>query len=450
MKLRRLRPDDDLNALTALLHSAYAPLAAQGLAYVATHQSVEITAKRAARGECWVAVDDGQLIATATLCAPGTGAGCQHYRRPDVATVAQVAVHPDRQGQGVGAALLAHVEARAGALDARELALDTAIYARQLIAMYNRRGYRFVQHIDWRPHTNYTSVVLSKALDGSSAGGDVPGWPAPPSDPWAERDTIHALFERTWPGLPAMLAHAAELGAPLEDVSVPFRVGHAHVGVFHTVAVVDGQSTVLAGIHAVCTHPDHRGQGHGRRALAAALDHVDARWPVAYLTTAVPAFFEPAGFRVVPEHHFTVSEAISFGTGAAFPAATLEQVQSALHRRDPVSHRLASMDQGWLLLIDEVIGHGGLTTFHAWDGGVVAFVVRDDTLLILDVVGEVPPLSVLAPHLPSASRVMLGFCPDRLGVMTQAEPTLPDGGWLMVRGDLGLRGPLTMPFHARG
>ena len=32
------------------------------------------------------------------------------------------------------------------------------------IHSYEARGYRFVSHADWRPHTNYRSVILSLAL----------------------------------------------------------------------------------------------------------------------------------------------------------------------------------------------------------------------------------------------------------------------------------------------
>ena len=44
--IRRLVPGDDLVALTALLHRACAPLAAAGMRYRASHQSVADTAER--------------------------------------------------------------------------------------------------------------------------------------------------------------------------------------------------------------------------------------------------------------------------------------------------------------------------------------------------------------------------------------------------------------------
>ena len=55
MPIRPLRPDDDMEALTGLIHRAYGALAARGLRYWATHQSVEDTIERCSLGETWLA-----------------------------------------------------------------------------------------------------------------------------------------------------------------------------------------------------------------------------------------------------------------------------------------------------------------------------------------------------------------------------------------------------------
>ncbi|MHC5009929.1 MAG: GNAT family N-acetyltransferase [Planctomycetota bacterium] len=164
LSLRRLRPSDSLEALTSLLREAYASLAAQGLHYVASRQTVEITRRRLEGGECWVGEHEGRLVATYTLYPPGTGEGPEWYARPDVAKVGQLAVHPDRKGDGLGARLMDHAEDRARALGAREVAVDTAESAEDLIRWYASRGYRHVGTYDWRPHTNYLSVVMSLRL----------------------------------------------------------------------------------------------------------------------------------------------------------------------------------------------------------------------------------------------------------------------------------------------
>ena len=162
--IRPLAPTDSIEELTALLHRAYAELAAMGLRYSATHQSSEVTAARASEGECALAVLDGVVVGTITLVPPDRARGTAWYDRSDVATFGQFGVEPHLKRHGIGSALLEHVVARALALGARELACDTSERALHLIEYYARRGFRQVGFADWRPHTNYRSVILSRAL----------------------------------------------------------------------------------------------------------------------------------------------------------------------------------------------------------------------------------------------------------------------------------------------
>jgi GNAT superfamily N-acetyltransferase len=161
--LRLLDPGDEIPLLTALLHRAYAPLAARGMRYLASHQDDATTRRRISGGECWLAEMGGQLIGTITLRDADRTSGCPWYDRPDVASFGQFAVHPACQSRGVGSRLIDHVEQRARLKGMAELALDTAETADDLIAFYTRRGYRFVDHVRWDA-VNYRSVVLSKRL----------------------------------------------------------------------------------------------------------------------------------------------------------------------------------------------------------------------------------------------------------------------------------------------
>lgn len=165
--IRLLRTADSLEELTALLHRAYAPLAAAGMHYVATHQSVDVTRSRCAKGECWLAERHGRVVGTVTLVPPGGASGPDEpelYRGPDVAVFTQFAVEPALQRGGVGSALLAHVESRAAALGATTIALDTSEHAHALIGWYLARGYAHAGRADWRPVVNYESVLLAKPL----------------------------------------------------------------------------------------------------------------------------------------------------------------------------------------------------------------------------------------------------------------------------------------------
>lgn len=166
LRIRPFTDQDSLEALTALLHRAYAPLAEMGLRYLATHQSVDITRDRIAGGVCFVAELEARLIGTIKYSPPGRERGSPWMQRPEVAHISQFGVERSWQRQGIGARLMDHVEAYARDDGAEELALDTAKPAVHLIRWYERRGYRFIEEVDWEV-TNYVSVVMSKRLTGN-------------------------------------------------------------------------------------------------------------------------------------------------------------------------------------------------------------------------------------------------------------------------------------------
>lgn len=161
--IRPLLAGDSVEDLTELLHRAYAVLAGMGLKYMATHQSVEVTRARVAEGECFVATSNRAIVGTIAFRPAARTKGCPWYDRPEVASFGQFAVEPTLQSNGLGRRLVAQVEERARASGAKEIALDTAEPATHLVEWYGRLGYRFIETTKWS-HTNYRSVVLSKAL----------------------------------------------------------------------------------------------------------------------------------------------------------------------------------------------------------------------------------------------------------------------------------------------
>ena len=146
-----------------MLHEAYAPLAQQGLRFLATHQDSETTRRRMSRGETIVAVGVGEIVGTITLKDADKTAGSLFYNRPEVAGFGQFAVRPSHQGAGVGSRLLDLVERRAREKGLAMLALDTSEHATHLIALYESKGYAFVEHV-WWPDVNYRSMILAKPL----------------------------------------------------------------------------------------------------------------------------------------------------------------------------------------------------------------------------------------------------------------------------------------------
>ncbi len=163
--IRPLEAGDSLEALTALVHRAYARLARMGLNYTATDQSVEVTAARVAAGQCFVACAGRRIVGTVVFRTAAETNGCAWYDRPEVASFGQLAVEPECQSQGLGRRLIALAEIRAIESGAEELALDTAEPATHLVDWYARQGYRPVETAQWRGKT-YRSVIMSKRLGG--------------------------------------------------------------------------------------------------------------------------------------------------------------------------------------------------------------------------------------------------------------------------------------------
>jgi GNAT superfamily N-acetyltransferase len=161
--IRPWRDTDSVPELTGLLHRAYARLADMGLRYMATHQSDAVTLERIGQGECFVAEADGVICGTIIFKTSEETKGCPWYNTEGVASLGQFAVEPSLQANGLGRRLMDLVEQRALASGAREIALDTAEPATHLVGWYTKLGYRFIEHAQWS-HTNYRSVIMSKAL----------------------------------------------------------------------------------------------------------------------------------------------------------------------------------------------------------------------------------------------------------------------------------------------
>ena len=169
--IRPLATSDSLESLTALLHGAYSRLGAMGLNYTAVDQTVEVTAKRVASGQCFVAEHEGRIVGTVTVGSewdvqrvPGARQ-CPWYLRRDMAHLHQLGVEPAAQGQGIGNALIAACEQWAREQNLGAIALDTAAPASHLRARYACLGYSDADEVQWYGKT-YRTLIMVKALAG--------------------------------------------------------------------------------------------------------------------------------------------------------------------------------------------------------------------------------------------------------------------------------------------
>ncbi|WP_331344573.1 GNAT family N-acetyltransferase [Cellvibrio sp. UBA7661] len=164
LMIREIQDSDDIEKLTELIRSAYSSHAASGLKYWATHQTVDDTKRRIAMGICLVALHQDEYVGTCLFRRPQPESPVELYRSPRVWTVAQFGVLPEHKGKGIGKAIHARGLALLKQMGVATIALDTAEPAKPLIEMYKSWGYQLVGHCDWRPFTNYPSVVMSMAV----------------------------------------------------------------------------------------------------------------------------------------------------------------------------------------------------------------------------------------------------------------------------------------------
>lgn len=164
IEIRQFKNTDDIDEITLLLNKAYKKLSDKGFKYLASHQDAAMTRKRMEEGLSFVALLENKIIATITYYSPKNASGHDWYNQDFIASYGQFAVDANFQTLGIGSKLIEFVEQLAKSDNAKEIAIDTAEGAKELISFYSKRDYKFVGYAQWE-ETNYRSVVLSKKLN---------------------------------------------------------------------------------------------------------------------------------------------------------------------------------------------------------------------------------------------------------------------------------------------
>ena len=122
---------------------------------------------------------------------------------------------------------------------------------------------------------------------------------------------VFRLLDGVFKGIAGRAAAVAAIGTTWESVSRPFVAMDgdrvlSHVGLIDLPLVLDGRRTRVGSIHAVATHRDARRRGLYRAVMEVAERDAFGDYETLVLTTENPEYYEPFGFRVVPEHEFRV------------------------------------------------------------------------------------------------------------------------------------------------
>jgi hypothetical protein len=265
-----------------------------------------------------------------------------------------------------------------------------------------------------------------------------------------------------FPGLGRAATRAERLGASWESVSTPFlhfEDGRlvSHIGVIETPLVLLGTPTTVASLHAVATHPEYRRRGYYRLLIEEVFDYCRGRYNTLVLTTENPEYYEPFGFRVLPEHVLTSSFSASPGEDGFRRLNTedpddVRTLNRLLESRTPVSHVVGVAPEKAVFFFNE-------------GGKPLHYCPELETVLCMEVDGSKLRLfDVVAPRLPSAEQILkrmpddiseveLNFASDRMAPGAKAARRVLDHdgpSYLMVRGPFAAeKEAFTLPRSAR-
>lgn len=141
IEIREAGPDE-YRAAGAVTAEAYREFVREGSAdwveYLARIEDVE---GRASRTTILLAVDDGEIIGSATLELEGRTDEEDDPLAPHEAHIRMLGVHPDARGRGVGRLLMAACESRAREAGRTAVSLHTTQRMRAAQRMYESLGY---------------------------------------------------------------------------------------------------------------------------------------------------------------------------------------------------------------------------------------------------------------------------------------------------------------------
>lgn len=117
-----------------------------------------------------VAVEDGTVLGTVTICPPGSAS--REIGGPDEVEFRFLAVEPAAWGRGIAAALVAAVEEHARATGAQALAICVRDINTSAARMYERMGFLRDPARDWTPRAGVNLLALRRSIGWAPSDED--------------------------------------------------------------------------------------------------------------------------------------------------------------------------------------------------------------------------------------------------------------------------------------
>jgi len=230
----------------------------------------------------------------------------------------------------------------------------------------------------------------------------------------------------------------------------------ANAATFTLSLIVNSRPVTAMGIQSVATRPSWRRRGLSHDLLERALRWCDANTRLIFLMTSIPAFYEPMGFKIVPQFAYVGDAPTALPPLPRCRRLNLDAgedrqlLAKLLRRRVPVS-ALFAVDGSPGAFALNLLNQREFSVWHSatLDAVMVTAERPDDTLCLVDMAASkmLKLADVLAVLGVSPRRVEIHFPPDLLGWDGIAVPTKTPTV-LMIRGDPGSLEPFMIPETA--
>jgi GNAT superfamily N-acetyltransferase len=227
----------------------------------------------------------------------------------------------------------------------------------------------------------------------------------------------------------------------------------ANAATFTLSLVINGRSVEAMGVQSVATRPEWRRRGLSHDLLERALRWCDANARLTFLFTAIPGFYAPLGFRIVPQFAY-----VGNAPGASLRASDCRRLNldasadrnllvRVLQSRVPVSARFAVRGSGGAFMLN-MLDQARLSAWYIAKrhAVVVTATPSGGTSCLVDVAApEMITLEeAMAVFGAQPQRVAIHFPTDLLAWRGTATP-VQTSTVLMVRGDLEQVEPFMIP-----